>query len=80
MLQTGDLIRDLSVREVVAMIGSLYPNPLDIGEVLELTRLEQAANQRTQKLLGGQTRAAMTGLILVGLLPFAALGILIGTS
>jgi ABC-2 type transport system ATP-binding protein len=65
MLQTGELIRDLSVREVVAMIGSLYPDPLDIGEVLELTGLEQAANQRTQKLSGGQTQRVRFAVALV---------------
>jgi len=65
MQQTGELIRDLSVREVVAMIGSLYPDPLDIGEVLELTGLEQAANQRTQKLSGGQTQRVRFAVALV---------------
>src|SRR5271170_2366903 len=28
MLQTGGLIRDLSVRELVAMMASLYPRPM----------------------------------------------------
>ncbi|HWK18025.1 MAG TPA: ABC transporter ATP-binding protein [Solirubrobacteraceae bacterium] len=65
MLQTGELIRDLLVREVVAMIGSLYPDPLDIGEVLELTGLELAANQRTQKLSGGQTQRVRFAVALV---------------
>jgi ABC-2 type transport system ATP-binding protein len=37
MLQTGALIKDLSVRELVTMIASLYPSPLDVEEVLELT-------------------------------------------
>ena len=36
MLQTGALIRDLSVRELVAMMASLYPHPLAVDEVLEL--------------------------------------------
>ncbi len=35
MLQTGALIRDLSVGELVAMVASLYPAPLDVGETLE---------------------------------------------
>ncbi len=34
MLQTGELIRDLSVRELVAMMASLYPAPLDVDETL----------------------------------------------
>src|SRR5438477_6371116 len=37
MLQVGSVIRDLSVRELVAMMASLYPNPLPVDQVLELT-------------------------------------------
>ena len=35
----AQLIRDLSVRELVAMMASLYPDPIDVDEVLELTGL-----------------------------------------
>jgi ABC-2 type transport system ATP-binding protein len=56
MLQTGALIRDLSVRELIGMMASLYPKPLDVDEVIALTGLKQAAGQRTQKLSGGQTQ------------------------
>jgi ABC-2 type transport system ATP-binding protein len=58
MLQTGALIRGLSARELVAMVASLYPDPLDIDEVLELAGLMDAAEQRTEKLSGGQTQRA----------------------
>jgi ABC-2 type transport system ATP-binding protein len=58
MLQTGALIRGLSVRELVSMVASLYPSPLDIDEVLELAGLVDAAEQRTEKLSGGQTQRA----------------------
>jgi ABC-2 type transport system ATP-binding protein len=54
MLQTGDLIRDLSVGEVVKMMAALYPDPMDVGEALELAGLDKIAAQRTQKLSGGQ--------------------------
>jgi ABC-2 type transport system ATP-binding protein len=56
MLQTGALIRDLSVRELIAMTASLYPDPMDVGDVIELAGLREAAEQRTQKLSGGQTQ------------------------
>jgi ABC-2 type transport system ATP-binding protein len=56
MLQTGQLIRDLSVRELVAMMAGLYPDPMDVNEALELTGLKKIAGQRTQKLSGGQTQ------------------------
>jgi ABC-2 type transport system ATP-binding protein len=56
MLQTGELIRDLSVRELIAMTASLYPAPMGVGDVIELAGLHDAAEQRTQKLSGGQTQ------------------------
>src|SRR5215475_1768825 len=37
MLQTGALIRDVSVRELITMMGSLYPQPLTVENVIELT-------------------------------------------
>jgi ABC-2 type transport system ATP-binding protein len=65
MLQTGDLIRDLSVRELVAMMASLYPAPLDVDEVLELTGVSEIAAQRTNKLSGGQTQRVRFAVALV---------------
>ena len=38
MLQTGGLIRDLTVRELVTMVASLYPAPLAVDEVLDAGR------------------------------------------
>src|SRR5689334_14399757 len=58
MLQTGALIRDLTVRELIVVMASVYPNPLDVDEVIELTGLAEVANHRTQKLSGGQTQRA----------------------
>jgi ABC-2 type transport system ATP-binding protein len=65
MLQTGSLIRDLSVRELVTMIASLYPKPLGVEEVLELTGASEFASQRTQKLSGGQTQRGRSAIALV---------------
>jgi ABC-2 type transport system ATP-binding protein len=56
MLQTGALLRELTVRELVAMMASLYPRPLGVDEVLELCGLEATASQRTEKLSGGQAQ------------------------
>jgi ABC-2 type transport system ATP-binding protein len=56
MLQTGGLLRDLSVRELVSMMAALYPRPLGVDEVLELTGLQATAAQRTEKLSGGQAQ------------------------
>jgi ABC-2 type transport system ATP-binding protein len=56
MLQTGAPIRDLSVRELVTMMASLYPAPLPIDEALELAGIGPLAGRRTQKLSGGETQ------------------------
>jgi len=34
MLQTGALIRDLSVRELISMSASLYPAPMNVDDVI----------------------------------------------
>jgi ABC-2 type transport system ATP-binding protein len=65
MLQTGQLIRDLSVRELVTMFSSLYPRPLPVAEAIELAGLEPIADQRTQKLSGGETQRTRFALALV---------------
>jgi len=66
MLQTGELIRDLSVRELVAMMASLYPAHLPVDHVLELAGVAEIASQRTQKLSGGQTQRVRLAVALVG--------------
>jgi ABC-2 type transport system ATP-binding protein len=65
MLQTGSLIRDLSVRELVAMMASLYPEPLLVDDVLELAAVERLARARTQGLSGGETQKVRLALALV---------------
>jgi ABC-2 type transport system ATP-binding protein len=65
MLQTGALIRDLSVRELIAMVASLYPRPLAVEDALELTGLSEIAAQRTQKLSGGQAQRVRFAVALV---------------
>jgi ABC-2 type transport system ATP-binding protein len=65
MLQTGALIRDLTVRELVAMMASLYPKAIEIDEVLELTGIAEIAGRKTQKLSGGQTQRVRFAVALV---------------
>jgi ABC-2 type transport system ATP-binding protein len=56
MLQTGELVRDLSVRELISLVASLYAEPMDVDDALALAGLTDVADQRTQKLSGGQTQ------------------------
>jgi ABC-2 type transport system ATP-binding protein len=65
MLQTGGLLRDLTVRELLTMLGSLYPVPVDVDELLELTGVADFARQRTEKLSGGQTQRVRFAMALV---------------
>jgi ABC-2 type transport system ATP-binding protein len=65
MLQTGQLLRDLSARELISMMASLYPKPLGVDEVLAITGIEEIAGRRTQKLSGGETQRVRFALALV---------------
>jgi ABC-2 type transport system ATP-binding protein len=65
MLQTGSLIREISVRELVAMVASLYPRPLPVDEVLHLAGLQDVAARHTHKLSGGQTQRVRFAMALV---------------
>jgi ABC-2 type transport system ATP-binding protein len=65
MLQAGGVIQYLSVRELLTMMASLYPNPLDVEEVIDLTRIRDLADRRTTKLSGGQTQRLRFAVCLV---------------
>jgi ABC-2 type transport system ATP-binding protein len=66
MLQTGSLIGYLTVRELVAMTGSLYPRPLDVGETLRLAGASGFADRRTRQLSGGETQRVRFALAIAG--------------
>ncbi|MEO5900068.1 MAG: ABC transporter ATP-binding protein, partial [Ilumatobacteraceae bacterium] len=56
MLQTGAVLNDLTVRELIDMMGSLYPAPLGVDETLALAGISDLADRKTTKLSGGQTQ------------------------
>jgi ABC-2 type transport system ATP-binding protein len=65
MLQTGAVLRDLSVRELIDMMASLYPSPLGVTETLELANITDIADRKTQRLSGGQTQRVRFAVALV---------------
>jgi len=65
MLQTGSLIEQLSVRELVTMVASLYPHPLGVAEVLQLTGAAEFADRQSTRLSGGQTQRVRFAIALV---------------
>jgi ABC-2 type transport system ATP-binding protein len=56
MLQVGGVPQYLTVRELITMVASLYPNPLTVDEAIELTGVGDLADRKTTKLSGGQTQ------------------------
>ena len=65
MLQTGGLISEVSVRELVALAASLYPAPMAVDEVLDRAGLPGLAGRRTTALSGGQAQRVRFALALV---------------
>jgi ABC-2 type transport system ATP-binding protein len=65
MLQTAQLIPHLRVREIVAMVASLYPHPLPVDEVLQLTGISDLASRPAARLSGGQSQRVRFAMALV---------------
>ena len=65
MLQTGGLPAYTTVRELLHVIGALYPDPLPADEVMRITGTDGFADQRTDRLSGGQTQRVRAALALV---------------
>ncbi len=66
MLQEGELVPGLTVRELVDFVRRLYPDPLTLAEVLELADLTDVAERRTDKLSGGQAQRVRFALAIAG--------------
>jgi ABC-2 type transport system ATP-binding protein len=65
MLQTGSLVEYLSVRELVTMVASLYPRPLEVADALALSGCSELADRRTTKLSAGQAQRVRFAIALV---------------
>ncbi len=66
MLQSGSPLDHLRVRELVALMASYYPHPLDVDDVLCLTGADGFARQWTAKLSGGQAQRVRFAAGIVG--------------
>jgi ABC-2 type transport system ATP-binding protein len=65
MLQSGGLISEVTVRELLELACSLYPKPMPVAEVLARADLTELADRRTTKLSGGQSQRVRFALALV---------------
>ncbi|MGO1316572.1 MAG: ABC transporter ATP-binding protein [Cellulomonadaceae bacterium] len=65
-LQESELNDRITVREAMLLFASFYPDPADVGELLELLDLTGHADQRFGTLSGGQKQRLSIALALVG--------------
>jgi ABC-2 type transport system ATP-binding protein len=66
MLQEAALVPDLRVREQIDLVAAYYPDPLPVGDVLELTGTAPLAHRPYGKLSGGQKRLVQFAVAMVG--------------
>jgi len=66
MLQTGLPLDRLTVRELVTLMASYYPHPLDVDDVLRETGCDGFAGRFTERLSGGQVQRVRFAAALVG--------------
>lgn len=65
VLQTGGLLRDLSVRETVRMIGSTFDRPAPVEDVIARAGLTALADRRVSKCSGGEQQRLRFALALL---------------
>jgi ABC-2 type transport system ATP-binding protein len=65
MLQSGGLLADVTVSELIGLAASLYPKPMPVAEVLRRAGLTDIARRRTNGLSGGQVQRVRFALALV---------------
>ena len=56
MLQDAGFMPGVTVAELLALGASLYPNPLAVGEALDMAQLSGLAKRRVNRLSGGQSQ------------------------
>ncbi|WP_326699652.1 ABC transporter ATP-binding protein [Streptomyces sp. NBC_01754] len=66
MLQSGGLMEDVTVAELVALTCSLHPRPYPAGEVLARAGITQIADRPVDKLSGGQEQRVRFALATAG--------------
>jgi ABC-2 type transport system ATP-binding protein len=66
MLQSGGLMPEVTVRELVTLVTGFHPRPLPVEETLRRAGVASFADQRVDKLSGGQTQRVRFALAIVG--------------
>ncbi|MEU5434814.1 ABC transporter ATP-binding protein [Streptomyces sp. NPDC020719] len=66
MLQEGQPIPRVTVRELVTFVASTYPEPMSADEALALAGLTEFADRRVDRLSGGQAQRVRFAMALAG--------------
>ncbi|HEY6497055.1 MAG TPA: ABC transporter ATP-binding protein [Trebonia sp.] len=66
MLQSGGLMPEVTVRELVTLVTALHPRPLPVATTLRRAGIEDVADQRVDRLSGGQTQRVRFALAIAG--------------
>ncbi len=66
MLQSGGLMPEVTVRELVTLVTGFHPRPEPVEQTLKRAGIAQFADQRVDKLSGGQTQRVRFALAIVG--------------
>jgi ABC-2 type transport system ATP-binding protein len=66
MLQSGGLMPEVSVRELVGLLAKAHPRPLPVDQTLRRAGIADIADRRVDKLSGGQTQRVRFALAIVG--------------
>jgi ABC-2 type transport system ATP-binding protein len=66
MLQSGGLMPEVTVRELVQLVTGLQPRPVPVPTTLRRAGIESIADQRVDRLSGGQTQRVRFALAIVG--------------
>jgi ABC-2 type transport system ATP-binding protein len=66
MLQSGGLMPEVTVRELVTLVTRLHPKPEPVDTTLKRAGIAQFADQRVDRLSGGQTQRVRFALAICG--------------
>jgi ABC-2 type transport system ATP-binding protein len=66
MLQSGGLMPEVTVGELIALVAGLHPRPVPVATTLRRAGIESITDQRVDRLSGGQTQRVRFALAIVG--------------
>jgi len=66
MLQSGGLMPEVTVRELVTLVAGLHPRPVPVDTTLRRAGIKDIADQRVDRLSGGQTQRVRFSLAIAG--------------